>query len=200
MVCQPEALTKVHRRLADNAGQKIRVDAPQTLQTCSCNQGQFVRCGGIYSETERLAVAFGNGRSFGKQGNQFRGIRSMAQLLSQSWLIQYPGQMSENIQVLVGLCSDGHQYIYPRTIVPGDPLGELKNANTGFKDGIPAFRCTVGNGDAVAQYRGRLLFTGVHSSQVFRASPASALKVSSSLLQCVLPVRGSGTQSNVIGS
>ena len=197
---QPESLPEIHWGLADNTGQKICVHAPQTLQTRSGNQGQFVRGRRINTKTESLAIAFGNGRCFGKQGNQFRGIRSMAQLLSQPWLIQYTGQMPENIQVFIGLGRNRNQHIHPRTIVPGDPLGELKNTDTGVQNRIPAFWCAVGNSDAITQYRGRLLFTGAHSDQIFRGRPAGALKIPSCLLQCILPVSGSCTQANVIGS
>lgn len=199
VMAQPEPPAQIDGVLLGDPGQEAGVDAVQAMQTGGGHQGEFGGAGGRDAEAQGLAVALRGNGGAGKTGRQVAGIGDSGQGVRQAGGVENAGEMAQDVQVLVRLGGNGHQHVHPGAIMPGDAVGKLQHADAGRHHRAPAFGGAMGDGDAMAENRGRLPLPGHHAIKVVGGGIAGLFQVPGGLCQCFLPVCGPGTQSNVVG-
>ena len=101
--------------------------------------------------------------------------------------------------MLIRLGRNGDQHIHSGVVMPGNAAGKLQHPDAGAGNGVAAFRCAVGDGNAVTKDGGGLLLPGQHARVVVGSGPACILQFLAGLVQGILPVGCSAAQADIIG-
>ena len=167
-VVQPDTLSQVQRLLIDNARDKGRVYRTGFFQTACVQRLQRDQIARHNIQGQCFIIQFQRFTLFfahQQRAQLFRRRRGL-QLFSHRIIAQHMRQLTQQAQVLVAAGSDTDCHVSNLTVAPHHTLRELINLNAGFQHLIAGVRCTVRNGDAIAEESGGLLLARQHAVNV----------------------------------
>ena len=199
-VHEPESLAQRQRRLSGDRRDEARVHAAGMAQARRRGQGQLQTVAGRHAQAERSRVeSRGHGHTRQRR-DHLVGVRRAGQRLGHAVAIQHVRELTQDVEVFVGLRGDRHQQVHPGAVVPRDALRKLQHAHARGAHVAPALRRAMRNRDAVAQIGGGLCLAGKQALAVFGRHTAGFDQRGGGLVQRRAPVSGAATQPDIVPS
>ena len=179
----PQAIAQRQRLDLLQAAGEITVDALHPAQQPCALPEQVVEIVGGDAKAKGAFVQQQFPRRALQQVQHRFGAVGAAQGFGHIGVAQGAGELLQEEQVFVGARGNGDRQENPLAIAPVHALRELHQAHAGDVYQVAGLRCTVGNGDALAEKGRALRFAGLQPSQVTFGNQSVAHQVSGQKLQ-----------------
>ena len=195
---QPHALPQRHRLGGEHGRDETITDTAGLAQARGPRQHQLVTIARGEAAQQRLGIQPRRHHLAAQLAQHFLGGGRRGQALTDAIAIEHTRQRTQDVEMLIGLCRDGHQQEDAIAVVPLHALRKLQDTHPGGQHGLAAVRRTVGDRDPLPQVGGRLGFTRQQALTVVGRGAPTGDQGIGGLLQGIAPVAGMGGEKNVL--
>ncbi len=197
---EPQPLAQRRQLAFGDLGDETAAHAAELTQPGGAGQSQFARVAGRKAEAQSIGVQARFHLGLRQQGRHGRRRARAGQTLADAVVVEYVGELAQDVQMLVALSGDGDQHVNALAIVPLDAGGKLQYAYAGGQHVLAAFRRAVGDGDGVAEVGGGLRLALEQAVAVGGGGQPCPVQRFGGLLQRIAPVRRLAVEADVLGA